>query len=119
LKACPTGTHLPTMREIAEYCTALGAKGILEIADVNPGAIPKDYLHYQVTNSDNSQEEFYFNEKGYQRPNGDLGKEFFWTSSLDSFVKKDGWALSLYGYSGFFYIGDPIYSSWNAVRCIQ
>jgi uncharacterized protein (TIGR02145 family) len=119
--ACPHGTHLPTIRELAVLSQASGAKGILEVSQVDPNAVPAGYRKVSAINPNGQKDEFYFNHEGYKRPSGDLANNMFWSSSV---VADDRYSdNSYYGY--FFYGGEGWVSyyvnlsSGNlAVRCV-
>jgi len=83
--ACPAGTHLPTIRELAKKGQALGAKGILEVNQVTPDSVLFDgYYKISAINPNGEKDEFYYSNAGYKRPDGDLGNNNFWSSSVDS-----------------------------------
>lgn len=85
MKACPSGTHLPTIRELAEEAHANGSKEILELNQVNPQQVPDDYEKISAINSDGTQGEFYYNNDdldGYEVEW--LGSNWFWSSSIHS-----------------------------------
>lgn len=113
MKACPQGTHLPTIRELTELSQASGAKGILEKSQVDPLRIPMGYRKVSAVNPDGKWDEFFFNEDGYEPSSEEIGNNWFWSSSS-----------AVYGFSYCYALrdnGDPYwvrhYSS-NAVRCI-
>lgn len=130
LKACPEGTRLPTVHEQAKESEARGAKGILKNTDgsevtrqqVESGAVqlPRDYYFVsalidssKAATADNV-DEFYFNFRHYDRPEGDLGTEFFWSSSVYSYDIKD--AHSLFSVFGIVVVGSR--GDLSAVRCV-
>ena len=78
------GAHLPSTRELAQLSTSLGAKGIVDSCGTDKNCRKIIYIH----NTDDSKDEFYFSSSGYSRPAGDLGNNWFWSSSV---------------YSGFYY----------------
>ncbi len=78
------GAHLPSAREWAQYSFMLVAEGILEVdfVDSNLGGRPP--VGYSLINAKDfltgSSDAFYFNLTGYQRPEGELGDNwFFWS----------------------------------------
>lgn len=73
--------HLPTLRELAEDAQKKGAKGILEVSQVDPNEVPSGYSKISAYNSDGQIDEFYFNRSGYKRPHGEIGDYTFWSSS--------------------------------------
>ena len=85
MKSCPKGTHLPTLREWANFAVDHGAHGVFE-SDLNdPGGNWKDAL-YTIQNidsdGDSEWDSFYFFPEGYKPlKKGPLGKLEFWTSS--------------------------------------
>lgn len=79
--ACPATTHLPTIRELAQESQARGARGILEVNQVNPDNVPSGYDALDSINPNGRADVFYYNSLGYQPPNDDSGKYNFWTSS--------------------------------------
>ena len=104
------GMRLPTARELALASQSMGAKGISET---------KKDGYYLVKGSDSSgkPDPFYFNNKGYRRPAGELGNYWFWSSSGHPDYSGNAYILvGTYGYiDGVYY---RHYSS-NAVRCVQ
>jgi len=116
LRACPTGTRLPTAREFAKEAKRLGAKGILELGEVKNGEIPEGYEEISVKNPDGTKDGFYYNSEGYKNPESDLGKNLFWSSSIhaDNF----NFVFIFYGYYGI--IDYYFHASFNdiSVRCI-
>ncbi len=113
-KACPTGTHLPHIRELAKEAQAHGAKGILEMDQVKPGGIPAGY-QYVSRFSQGSQDEFYYSAEGYRRPAGDLGDVAFWSSSTNCPDNSEGYYLD--GTSGS--IGRMLFVYHVPVRCVS
>ena len=71
------GMHLPSARELAQLSASLGAAGISET--------PKGYYLVSAKNADGKVDNFYFNYSGYKRPQGDLGNNWFWSSSVSSY----------------------------------
>jgi len=73
------GQHLPTAREQAQLSASLHAKGIIEVAQYSnePG-----YYLVKATDPDGKLDQFYFNFVGYERPDSDLGNNWFWSSSV-------------------------------------
>jgi hypothetical protein len=117
--ACPSGTHLPTPRElIAETQTRFGAKGIVEISDV-----PARPAGYQVQADGNNYgtliNGFYYSNAGYRPPTGDMGTNSFWTPSVWSCNPDDGLSgklgTSLDGKMGS--LDSPYRDTKLAVRC--
>jgi hypothetical protein len=125
------GTRLPTARELAVYSQSLGARGIRETA--HPGVVTSDttvraeieqmdrdgYPPIYVANSSGQRAvDFYFNYSGYQRPAGDLGNLWFWSSSVPPDASAYAYLLSgLSGDVAYYYrsyAGDL-----SAVRCVR
>ena len=105
------GAHLPSARELAQLSMSLGADGFVDACIPNNHCYKVSYIQ----NADNSTEEFFFRVLGYHRPAGDLGANWFWSSSVDS----------KYPYAGFALFGpygdiNPLYrdSQISAVRCV-
>jgi hypothetical protein len=107
------GGHLPTARELASYSQELGAAGIIEVADHKDN--DQDSYSIGALNFDSGIDRFYFNYHGYQRPSGDLGNYWFWSSS------------GCYGnYYGYYVLNGNVGSidfayldnGWHAVRCV-
>lgn len=111
LNACPNGTHLPTVRELALDAQARGAQGVLEAGQ---GSVPSRYDMIASINPDGFKDIFYFNFDDYSRPLGDSYKVWFWSSSIGSSYTTA--AYHIHGGSG------DIASTWrggvfHAVRC--
>ncbi len=95
---CATRGGLPTAKQLA---LALNAKGVSDIAREG---------FYEV--APKNETPFYYNYGSYERPTGDEGSEWFWSSSL--LPSYDDGAYVFHGSSGV--IGDARYDN-NAVRC--
>lgn len=126
------GSRLPTIRELAEESQKRGAKGILETAypGVSANAPAVEVEREQMINdgyreiftkniADESVVDFYFNFSGYQRPAGDLGRYWYWSSS----VHPDGDSLYAYlfvGAIGVIFNYDRLVSNdGSTVRCVR
>jgi hypothetical protein len=125
------GTRLPTARELAVYSQSLGARGIRETA--HPGVVTSDttvraeieqmdrdgyYPIYVANSSGQIAVDFYFNYSGYQRPAGDLGNLWFWSSSVHPVVSDSAYSLDGDGgYIAYVSRSDGTYNS--AVRCVR
>lgn len=112
------GGRLPTARELAVYSQSLGAQGIRETAHPGVGSFASKvqaeiaqmnrdgyYPNYYVANNSGDKAiDFYFNSSGYQRPAGDLGDYWFWSSSVltSDFGYDYDSAYVLNGFSGYF-----------------
>ncbi len=115
IKACADQKmHLPTIRELAQMSQAMGAKGILETSEVKEGEVPAGFYLVSAINPNGKKDEFYFNYSGYVRPAGDLGNNWFWSSSVDSDDSGVGYVLN--GYNGDVYGDSRVYVV--AVRCV-
>ena len=116
----PNSNHLPSARELAQlasqHCTSdllgkepCGAAGISETAE-------DGYKQVSAKNADGKNDSFYFNYSGYQQPAGDLGNNWFWSSSVNS-IDSDG-AFDLYG--GYGFVGNVSRRKFSdAVRCAR
>ncbi len=71
------GQHLPSARELAQLAQSMGAAGISETAK-------NGYYQVSAKNADGKADTFYFSHAGYNRPAGDLGYNWFWSSSVVS-----------------------------------
>lgn len=114
---CPVNTHIPTVRELADDAQSKGAKGNLGNIQfpVSPDQIPPESQMIFTIDRDGHEDSFYFGAKGYKRPDNDLGKYKFWTSSC---VSNDCHNNNYYfnGAKGDF--GDAItVQNYFAVRC--
>ena len=92
--------HLPTIRELAKESIAMGAKGILEMSQVNPDKVPAGYYKVSAINPDGQKDEFYFNDKGFKSPKGDFGNNSFWSSSIASDDSRLAYTLNGYNAQG-------------------
>lgn len=117
------GMHLPNAKELAQLATYFGSQGILEVDDIGPGkkyesesdAIAAGYYKFHPID----ENPFYFNDNGYKRPAGDLGQNWFWSSSIgswyyDYFFALDGSAGHLY----FSKFGND-QTRQHSVRCVS
>lgn len=82
------GGALPTVRELASWSIAHGAKGILETSEVSgdangatPGGVPQGYYLVASVYEDGTKDAFYFSHEGYRSPSAEFSKEMFWTAS--------------------------------------
>ena len=123
------GTRLPTAREFAVYSQRLGARGIRETA--YPGvaysnaAVQAEIsqmdgsgygpIYVYVPRSGQSAVDFYYAYGGYQRPAGDLGSHWFWSSSI--YPDNPDLAYGLVGDFGYFFWGNRSNTS-SLVRCV-
>ena len=116
--ACPAGSRLPTVRELAIESVASGAKGILEFAQVDPKSIPAGYSLITALNPNGQADKFYFNSEGYVY--GDGEGAWYWSSSMPSSPEE---GQGVYGYVhvgvpyGFVIGGTSLKDNSIAVRC--
>ena len=104
IKYCKSqGGHLPTARELAQ---ALNPKGI-------SNTDPKDGVSYLVSTTEGDK--FYYNYKTYTRPQGDLGSNFFWSSSGYSVYPDDAY----YFYGDYGFVDYVNRDNSSAVRCAR
>lgn len=96
---CATRGGLPTAKQLA---LALNARGVSDTAREG---------FYRV--APKNETPFYYNYGAYERPTGDEGSEWFWSSSLRP--NYDVSAFAFFGYGG--YIDDYYRGSNVAVRC--
>jgi hypothetical protein len=117
MRLCPANMRLPTIRELAFEAQAHGAKGILEVSQVNPNEVPHGYYKISAINSRSRQQkdEFYFSHEGYKRPEGDGGNNWFWSSSVNPKVTDSAHYIS--GFSGEIISGVRSYAN-GLVRCV-
>lgn len=104
------GAHLPSARELAQLSTSLGAKGIVDAC----GSSDISCYSVKATNADGNEDSFEFSYDGYQRPAGEMGNNWFWSSS--AYLNVSDFAFFLNG-SG----GEVAYVYRNghyAVRCV-
>lgn len=103
------GQHLPSARELAQLATSMGAAGILETS-VGPG-----YTHLvRARNADGKVDVFYYSYAGYKPPVGDLGNQWFWSSSREY----NDYGFGLYGNYGEIKALTRIHEL-RAVRCVH
>jgi hypothetical protein len=109
--------RLPTARELAQVSQSLGAQGIIEVKDVSEKDKENGYYLLKGSDSEGNSDHFYFSHKGYERPAGDLGIKWFWSSSVHPHFSNS--AYSLYGVWGHVdYVGRSVDSN-SAVRCVR
>jgi hypothetical protein len=103
--------HLPSARELAKLSMSYGAKGIVD-------ACASDDDCYSVTaiNADGRFDSFNFSIAGYQPPAGDLGSNWFMSSSVGDEPYGYGF-FGLRGETGYVFSVDRAYS--GAVRCVS
>lgn len=127
------GSRLPTAKELAKYAQDNHtAKGIHAKAKHLGLSVDSDAVKAEINQMDrdgycaiytkNSSGQkvvdFYFKNGGYQRPAGELGNYFFWSSSVHP--DSSNYAYALYGVSGHIYDPSRSYSDYfSAVRCVR
>lgn len=126
------GSRLPTVRELALVSQSLGARGIRETAhagvvrteaavqaEITQMSAAGYYPIYTMNGSNQPSVDFYFNYTGYQRPAGDLGSHFFWSSSVHPYYSSN--AYYLYGGNGVIFSAGfrSYYDVDSAVRCVR
>ncbi len=108
------GLRLPTARELGLVSQNLGAQGISDT--------PKEGYHrVKVSDSQGNNDYFFYSYKGYQRPIGDLGSYWFWSSSTNPYPHNSNKVWVLNGYDGSlssFYFPRSLYHEDSAVRCV-
>ncbi len=105
------GAQLPSARELAQLSTSLGAKGIVDAC----GSSDISCFSIKATNADGNEDSFDFSYAGYQRPAGEMGNNWFWSSSAYSNVSDFAFFLNGSG-------GEVAYVYRNghyAVRCVS
>jgi hypothetical protein len=122
------GTRLPRARELAMYAQSRGACRVLspeEYANLKEtGDCLKSKYHLVSVARSGLQpsDEFYYNNNGYQRPEGDLDRYFFWSSSVasdPSLSDSSYFAYVLVGYTGYIYDSFRRTNEEHAVRCVK
>jgi hypothetical protein len=120
------GKRLPTVREQALLSQSMGSKGLKEttFADIKTSdakvsaeitQMNKDgyYAFYKKNQAGETVVDFYFNYNGYKKPTGDLGENYFWSSSVHPVYSS--YAYELFGCGGYIYYG----YDYGAVRCVR
>jgi hypothetical protein len=114
MKSCPSGTHLPTLKELVHATMTFGVD-VLDLTeaptgDTNP---PLGYILGGGRNPDGTKDYFYYSVIHYQRPTGDLGFYWFWSASVAEFTI---WpSLGIDAYDGK--IGAEANYTVGAIRC--
>jgi hypothetical protein len=114
LRACPTGTHLPSLRELANECKMRGAQ-IFEKSQIDFDNIPSGYQQFRAVGVDGVEDFFYLDSSGYQNPGGELGAHGFWSASYELYGDEVGYVVD--GATcevDFVYLGTQL----AAVRCL-
>jgi len=81
-------SRLPTIKELIEDAVKHNTKlSLLSVEDYNLNKIPtgferKDFYLIHAKNADGKEEKFYYSNKKYERPSGDLGHAITWSSSF-------------------------------------
>ena len=123
-----TDWRLPTVREQALLSQSMGAKGIKETqfaeikssdarvsAEITQMGKDNYYPIYKKNAAGDTVVDFYFNYSGYQKPDGDLGQNWFWSSSVHPYDSSFAYVLSgRYGSVSYDSRDDS-----HAVRCVR
>jgi hypothetical protein len=108
------GKRLPTARELAVEGTKYGAE-LLDLNQVSSG-IPEGFYLVAAVNSDGKKDQFFYSTENYNRPEGDLGNYWVWSSSVHP--HNDGYAYIFNGNNGKFGHAVGNYRRLDgAVRC--
>jgi hypothetical protein len=105
------GARLPSARELTQLSVSLGAKGIVDSCGSEWSCAKRKHIQ----NADGTNDEFYFNYSGYQPPAGDLGNNWFWSSSVDSRYPEFGFFFN--GVDGGIFMNLWV-NRRHAVRCV-
>ena len=107
LKACPSGKHLPSARELAKLSQLNGAKGIMEIDSAkllgaDPDVPPRqganltffqktgyDFVDTFIPGTSGTRDRFYFNPRGYKQPE---------SIGCEGYQDVQSWSASIYVY---------------------
>ena len=111
------GGHLPTAQELVQLSTCFGAKGIVlecERSDFKCSALTVSHDYGSVFLGNFG---FRYSSAGYQQPAGDIGRNFFWTSSLKNWPAPGGFLL-FDGYLGRLEINEKKTDRF-AVLCVS
>lgn len=74
--SCPSGTHIPSVREYARWSQRRGARGVVEIKR-DEGRPPEGYKRIQT-----AKDSFYFSSEGFRGAGGVGLDSTFWSSSV-------------------------------------
>lgn len=123
LSACPSGTHLPSIRELAEEAKDFGAKGILQ-RSVDPNNIPPGYTHFLAVNAEEAKDDFYYSNDGYKDEvqlsiGGGPAPTCVWSSSEMLTTPSDVYAMLLETCYGAVDYGDILPGAKCAIQCFQ
>lgn len=111
------GTRLPTVRELAQEGTKLGA-ALLEVSEYRSGKIPLGYARddfYKIETKEGDT--FYYSYRNYKRPSGDLGNYWVWSSSLHPNDGDNAFVFNGY-YGSVFSVSRYFSYYYYAVRCV-
>jgi|GEM_PF-5968217 len=75
------GGHLPSARELIQWSISFGAKGFVDSCDTGDANC---FSVRNIENADGEKVQFSFSRSGYQAPAGELGTNWFWSSSVHS-----------------------------------
>ena len=118
LRACPAGSHLPTLRELAKKAEAWGAIGVWEAGPYVPSG--EGYGLMVVVNPDGQMDGFSFSSRGYRSQFNDVVG--FWSSSVEptgsygTYVKESPDAYALMDGGGYLMRDSRLMI--NAVLCL-
>jgi hypothetical protein len=108
------GQHLPSAREFALFAITQGAKGIVEVGQLPPGA---NWALTQAVNKDSTPDNFYYFVEGYKRPVTDIGDDVVWTSSSSG--KYSQYGLVFDGQRGFIGVNQDLRSEPMRFACAE
>ena len=113
-KACPRGTHLPSIREMTKDAQANGARGILEAWQVKEA--PEGYVEINAMKSNGKIDHFFFNPSGYRYRDSEeeIGMHYFWTTSPSVEDRNNQYVLGILGHWIFETLNN---GEGAAVRC--
>lgn len=104
------GLRLPTIRELALYAQSREAHGIRENAQ-------EGYYYIEALDASGKPDTFYFTNRGYLRPQGELGMAWFWSSSLHP--RHTGHAFYMRGYDAALVHEMRTVFGGGAVMCVR
>ena len=108
------GMRLPTARELALDAIARKALPSSAISETEKDG----YSLVKGSDSEGNPDHFYFSNKGYQPPAGDLGNKWFWSSSV--LPDYSVYAYVINGVNGVIdYVSRSYDYDYGAVRCVQ
>ena len=112
--------HLPTIRELVRLNQSAGLvlkePNEVPVGEIRSGAVRPISA---INPNGETDDQFYYSNDNYARPSGDLGRNWFWSSSVLTDGSDAG--LYLYGHSGNVFAGvyyAPHDDGKIAVRCV-